>query len=139
MLTLSVAAQSLPSDVVLAGGAYTPGSTAAGWATYARLVSQATQLYSFSTYQSTIVAGKLQTSTTTGFATVVKQLGPLSVLAFAQAGIATTTASTGAFAGGGFAVLRLGKTKWILGGGYEALKGTANPQKIFKLGLGRTM
>ena len=129
-----------PSDVFMVFGSYAPGGAppVGGGFSYAKLVSTSQVVYSFSTYQTTLVKGKLQSSPTTGFFTRIKQIGPVQIGVYGQVGLATTTITTAAFAGGGNAFLQIGKTKWILGGGYEALKGTSTPQGTFRLILGRT-
>ena len=131
---------SLPTDVLMLFGAYAPGGSppAGGGFSYAKLVSTSQVIYSFSTYQSTLVKGKIQTSTTTGASTRIKELGPIQIFVYGQVGQATTTITSAAFAGGGNAFLQVGKTKWILGAGYEALKGTSSPQGTFKLIFART-
>ena len=70
---------------------------------------------------------------------MIRRFGPFSVLAYGQGGAATTDVVTGAFAGGAFGVFQLGKTKWVLCGGYESLKGTTTAQGAIKFGFGRTM
>ena len=129
-----------PSDVFLLFGSYAPGGVppVGGGFSYAKLVSASQVVYSFSTYQTTLVKGKLQSSPTTGASTRIKQIGPVEIFVYGQFGLATTTITTAAFAGGGNAFLHLGKTKWILGGGYEALKGTSSPQGTFRFIFGRT-
>ena len=138
-------APTLPANWVGVGAGYTAGATPPvnGWASYATLVSGKGQLYSFSSYD--IVAGaskphNITTSARTGFATLLKVWGPVYVLGFGTAGVAASgTATTGAFSGGGIAVLKLGKTAWTLEGGWRVLKTPINGvQNVYEFGTGRT-
>lgn len=134
----------LPSNWVGAGAGFISGAhpPIAGWASYAILLSGKGQVYSFSSYDITQVPGKplqLQTSARTGFATVLKTVGPIYVLGFGTAGIAATGANTaGAYSGGGIGVWRIGKTDWTLELGVRvaksAISGTTN---AYEFGAGR--
>ena len=90
--------------------AYSPHFS--GWAALALPVSTTAQTYSFTLYQAVPVAGKTPTiSTTTGAATILRTIkiqdGALYLIGLATAGVATSsTATTGAFAGGGGAFLK---------------------------------
>jgi hypothetical protein len=94
----------------LYNSAYSPHYS--GFAALALPVSSAAQAYSFTLYQAVPVAGKTPTiSTTTGVATILRtikiQSSTLFLVGLATAGVATSsTATTGAFAGGGGAFLR---------------------------------
>jgi hypothetical protein len=83
-----------------------------GWAALALPVSTTAQAYSFTLYQAVPAVGKTPTiSTTTGIATILRQFktagGTLYFLGLGTVGAAvSSTATTGAFAGGGGAVWR---------------------------------
>ena len=157
--TNAVTAVSPPTDIGMVFGGYSPGGAppVLGGVTYAKLVSASARIYSFNTYETTLVKTKLQTSGTSGFTTDFKDIGPVHLFAYGQIGVANstttqaaaTTPATGAqvsppstmtlaLAGGGFAGVYLGKTKWFIAVGYEALKTTTSPQGMFKVGLGRS-
>jgi hypothetical protein len=138
----------LPSLWMGAGAAFNSAATPQvnGWFSYAQLLSQKQQIYSFSTHDITPlrVAGKLtiQDSTRTGFAIVVRQFGPLTTLGLCDAGIAATGTASGtsvssAFSGGALAVYQIGKTDWTLEAGYRLLK-TTSSQNVYEFGFGRT-
>lgn len=115
----------------------------AGWFSYATLISQSGQLYSFSTHDVFLSQAKpytVQTSVRTGLATVLRTIGPLVVLGLGDAGLAAGGTSVGgAFSGGGIGVLRLGKTSWTIAAGARVLKtSTGGSQTVYELGLGRT-
>ena len=83
-----------------------------GWAGLALPVSSTAQAYSFTLYQAVPAIGKVPTiSTTTGVATILRTIkiqdGAIYFIGLATAGVATSsTATTGAFAGGGGAFLK---------------------------------
>ncbi len=87
-----------------------------GWAALALPVSTTAQAYSFTLYQAVPVSGKTPTiSTTTGVATILRTFktskGTLFIVGLATAGVSTSSsATTGAFAGGGGALWR-----WLSG------------------------
>lgn len=104
----SPAASKLPNWAGAGAMFADPGWT--GWAALAIPVSTATRAYSFSLYQVIPQAGKLTTSTTTGLSAIIrtidlKRAGTLTIHGLGTLGVATTsTATTGAFAGGGGAI-----------------------------------
>ena len=93
-----------------------------------------------------------KTSVRTGFATVLRQWGPVYVLGFADAGMATaatvnttagkTTAATtvtGAFSGAGAVIWQIGKTHWTLEGCIRYLATPINGNsRVLEFGTGRT-
>lgn len=109
-LVLSLGAQTLPNYWLGAGLGYnskgSPKTTE--WASFAALVNQTGQIYSYSSYDASFGKGRvLTTSTRTGVATVLKQYGRLYILGFGQAGTAQTNgAFTSSFSGGGMAFYR---------------------------------
>jgi hypothetical protein len=135
----------LPQNWIGAGMAFNQSASPQinGWASYATLLSRSGQVYSFSTYDVTPikVAGKytVQTSTRTGFALVVRTLGPITILGMADAGVAASSLTTGsAFSGGGIGVWKLGKTQWTIEAGARLLKTTSGQQTMYEGGWGRT-
>jgi len=100
----------LPAHWIGAGGGYSSAASprATGWVSLAILVSQPSQIYSYSSYDLVPVKGHVpMVSARTGAATVLRRLGNLYVLGMATAGAAqTSTATTGAFSGGGIGVYR---------------------------------
>jgi hypothetical protein len=139
------AQDALPNNWVGAGVGFTSGAhpPVAGWASYAVKISDKGPLYSFSSYDITPSTTKpytLQISTRTGFATVLRQWGPMNVIGFGDAGVATAVgATTGAFSGGGAAIWRIGKTAWTIEGCVRILKTAINGNnKVYEFGTGRT-
>lgn len=146
LLSLTLAAQS-PAPVLqnwagagsLYNSSYSPHYS--GWAALALPVSATAQAYSFTLYQAVPVSGKTPTiSTTTGVATLLRtfkiQDGALYFIGLATAGVATSsTATTGAFAGGGGAFL-----KWPSGITVELVAiqnkaaGSASPEILAGMG-----
>lgn len=136
-------AASLPTNWCGMGGAY--NGKGGGWLSYAILLSGKGQVYSFSSYDITLSATKprtLQSSTRTGFATVLRSLGPLFLLGFGDAGAATNGSNVGgAFSGGGILVVKLGKTDWTLEGAVRYVKANATGQPgqtVYEFGVGRS-
>jgi hypothetical protein len=119
LLSLTLAAQSpapaLPNFAGV-GSIYstTQSPKWSGWAALGLPVSQTGQVYSFTLYQAVPVTGKVvpTISTTTGLATIMRTFkasrGTLFIIALGTAGVSTsTTATTGAFAGGGGAFFKM--------------------------------
>lgn len=159
----SPATPQYPSNWVGVGAGFTSGATppVAGWASYAIKISDKGPIYSFSSYD--IVSGKtrpfsIQTSVRTGFATVLRQWGPVSLLGFGDAGMATAattsataatptksatsvaaTTVTGAFSFAGAIVWQVGRTHWTIEGCARYLQTPINGNdKVYELGTGRT-
>ena len=136
-------AESPPVNWAGAGAAYNQYAQpqANGWVAMATLLTDKGPIYSFT--EETITSAKtkpftVQTSATTGFATLIKQYGPVSVFGFGTAGMATSVGSIGsAFAGGGVGIWKLGKTNWSLVFGAQFLKTTSNAQTVYSFGVGR--
>ena len=128
----------LPSNWVGAGAAY----PVAGWASYATLMSSKGQVYSFSSWDATVTKTRphvIQSSARSGLATVLRTWGPVTLLGFAEAGVAAAqTTTTGAFSGGGVGVLKIGKTAWTIEVAVRVLKTPINGQQNeYELGTGR--
>jgi hypothetical protein len=100
-------------------------------------VNKANAIYSYSSYDVQPVAGKIpMTSARTGVATILKQIGPVYVLGLATAGgAATSTATTGSFAGGGAVVYRYKTSPWT---GIFEVQVVSNTGRTIRLGIGRT-
>ena len=139
--------QTLPTSWVGAGAAYTTGGhpPVSGLVTYAQLVSQASQTYSYSSYSSVLINHTVMSTVMTGLAPLVRHYGPLYILCFGTAGIAQTPeALTSAFSGGGMGVLTIGKTHWTVDMGVQVLKsqspmpGTSNTQTMIFVHVGRS-
>lgn len=138
----------LPNEWMGAGGAWNQAShpQVAGWASYARLISAPAGLYSFTSWDLTIRpkgvanAGTSQSSTRTGMALLLRQLGPVSLLGLGDAGAAIpANGLAGAFSGGGIVVFKLGKWNLTLELAARVLKVSGQPnQTIYELGFGRT-
>jgi len=137
ILLLPLAAQTkqtLPNWVG-AGGSYDSADSPkfSSWVAMALPVSTSQQVYSYSMYQILPVSGHVPTiSTTTGLATIIRQVGRVTILGLATAGVATTgTAAVGAFAGGGMGVYRF-KSGFTLEAGAIVNKsgGAAKPQYL---------
>lgn len=141
---VNVATPYLPSSWMGAGGGWNKASTPqiAGWASYAKLISTKSQTYSFTSWDITSVKGPnfvSQSSARTGLATLIKQVGPVSVLGFGDAGMATSSGLGGAFSGGGIAVIKLGKTNFTIELAVRVLKVASQPnQMVYEFGIGRT-
>jgi|SRR5579859_576013 len=142
--SVNVATPTLPSQWMGAGAAWNQNTTPqiAGWASYAKLVSGKGQTYSFTSWD--VTSSKktpftAQTSARTGLAAVIRQLGPITVLGFGDAGMATSVSNfAGAFSGGGIAVIKLGKTNFTIELAARVLKVASQPnQVVYEIGLGR--
>lgn len=140
-------APSLPANWFGAGAAYSNVSKPAvsGWFSYAILLSASAKIYSFTTHDLTSTRSKpytIQSSVRSGIAPLLRQIGPVSILGFGDAGMAGAQQSVaGAFSGGGIVVWRLGKTDWTLVASVRELKSNvsgAETQQIYEFGLGRT-
>jgi hypothetical protein len=140
----SCCAQALPQNWAGAGGAFTPATSpqAAGWASYATLISQTTQAYSFTSHDIFLSANLPHTvlsSVRTGIALVMRRAGPLTVLGLGDAGVAAGgTSAGGAYSGGGIGILQIGKTSWTLCAAVRVVKTTiGGTQNVYEFGLGR--
>jgi hypothetical protein len=135
----------LPSNWIGAGIALSQETSPQinGWASYAALVSRSGGIYSFSSYDVMPVTqgGKftIQTSTRSGFALVIRTLGPITILGFGDGGIAASSlATTGAYSGGGIAVWKLGSTAWTMEVAARRIKTGAGPATVCETGFGRS-
>lgn len=134
------AAQTIPPDWMGAGGGYNPGGSpkVTAWTSFAILVNEASQLYSYSTYDVIPQRNAIPvTSARTGAATVLRKFGPsVYLLGFATVGAATSsTATTGSFSGGAILLYRF-KPGWTVEGAVRAVNGSTS--KVVEFGFGRT-
>lgn len=126
-----------PKDWLGAGANYAQPQVS-GWAAYAKLLSPSGPVYSFSEITFTAPKGKLQTTTTTGVATLVAQHGKLKVFGFGNVGAATSAVTTGAaYAGGGVGIYEL-KNGFNIAVGAQFLKSNAGNQTIYSFGVGKS-
>ena len=128
-----------------AGVFATYGTKAGGSFSYATLLSGKGQIYSFTTYDESVVKSTtggyvVQSSPRTGFATLFRNIGPVYLFVFGDAGTSTTGTNTGgAFGPGGMCLVRLGKTDWTIQGAVRYIKNTLPSlpdQTIYELGFG---
>jgi hypothetical protein len=134
-------AQTVPPDWVGAGGGYNPSGSpkVTAWTSFAILVNEASQLYSYSTYDVIPQRNAVPvTSARTGAATVLRKFGPsVYLLGFATIGAATSsTATLGSFSGGGILLYRF-KPGWTVEGAVRAVNGAVTG-KVVEFGFGRT-
>jgi hypothetical protein len=149
ILALSVQAQStvpvttttsLPNNWVGAWASW--DGRFGGGASYATLISGKGQVYSFTSYMQSVAPSKpfrLLSTTETGLAMLMRQIGPISMFAFAQGGQTNNgTTVTASFSGGGLVTIRLGKTNWDVAAAIQpSTSGIAGQTRAYKLGLGR--
>ena len=133
-------AQTLPADWVGAGAGYNPGGSpkATAWASLAILVSESSQVYSYSTYDVVPQRGAVPvTSARTGAATLLRAFGrSVYLLGFATIGASTSgTATAGSVSGGGILVYRF-KPDWTVECVVRAVNGSAT-NKVVEFGFGR--
>jgi len=130
-------AQDAPKNWLGAGASYAQPHVD-GWGAYAKLLSASGPIYSFSEITFTAPKGKLQTTTTTGVATLVAKHGKLKVFGFGNVGLAGSAAATGAaYAGGGVGIYEL-KNGFNIAVGAQFLKSNAGNQTIYSFGLGKS-
>ena len=117
---LAAAQQGLPQDFVGACGSYGASANSHGSCfTAAFLVNASQQLYSYSSYDISFRKGVATAATRTGFATVIRRLGPISILAIGMAGGQSSQSATQAsVAGAVAAAIPLGKSGWYAMGEY---------------------
>lgn len=121
---------------------YNPAGSpkAAGSASYAKCAVSSQGLYSYSTYEATPVKGRVPAlSTRTGAAIVMRSFGPnIFLVALATAGMAqTSTATTGAFSGGGLLFLRF-HTDWTFQLGARIVSAGGVNSPIYEGGFGKS-
>lgn len=123
----------------------------AGLLSYAKLISESGQVYSYNSMDITMRAkvGTPQTSVRSGMAVVLRQYGFMSVMAIGEAGVAVSDPGTsvgpqgvtnvaGAFAGGGGLFFRLGKTNYTASLTARVLKVAGQPNiEIYGIMFGR--
>ncbi len=112
------------------------------WFSYGTLVSKKRELYVITSWDATSAKEQsyaVQTSVRTGLATIVKRMGPVTVVGLGEMGAAASGSNLGvAFGTGGLGVMRLGKTDWTLVFGARVIKtALSNQQTIFEFGIGR--
>jgi hypothetical protein len=139
----------LPQEWAAAGAAWNQYARPEvnAWASYSHLISCSGQIYSYTTEDFMSARGRMQQSIRTGFAAVLRCVGPLCLLVLGDAGLATGTASGattigGAMSYGGIGILRLGSTLWTLAVAVRPVRSTvAQPgdktQTLFEFGIGR--
>lgn len=135
----------LPANWAGAGAAYNGYSRPQvnGWASYAKLLTEkGGGLYSFTSWDVTSARTKpftTQTSARTGIATIVKQVGPIYVLGFGDAGMASSSDGFGgAFSGGGIGVWKIGKTSFTFVAAARVLRvSNGATQTVYEVGFGR--
>jgi hypothetical protein len=131
-LSACAGAQAIPPNWVGAGGGYDPGGSprVTAWESLAIVVNEASQLYSYSTYDVIPQRNAVPvTSARTG--------GAVYLLGFATIGAATSnSATTGSFSGGGILLYRF-KPGWTVEGAVRAVNGSAT-SKVMEFGFGKT-
>ena len=113
-----------------------------GGLSYATLVAAKAQLYSYTSYVQSVAPGRpfrLLTSTETGAAMLMRQLGPVSLFGFFQGGqVNNGTNATAAFSGGLLVMFRLGRTNWTIPVAVEpSTSGLVGQTQVYKVGVGR--
>jgi hypothetical protein len=124
------------------GAGYNPTGSpkATGWASYAKCSIQSQGIYAYYTEDAIPVKGKVPTlSNRAGAGIVMRSFGPnIFLVALATAGVAqTSTATTGAFSGGGLLFLRF-HTDWTVQAGARIVSAGGVNSPIYELGLGRS-
>jgi|SRR5580692_7548404 hypothetical protein len=140
-LSACAGAQAIPPNWVGAGGGYDPGGSprVTAWESLAIVVNEASQLYSYSTYDVIPQRNAVPvTSARTGGAMVLRKFGgSVYLLGFATIGAATSnSATTGSFSGGGILLYRF-KPGWTVEGAVRAVNGSAT-SKVMEFGFGKT-
>ena len=131
-----------PANWYGAGGSW--NGQAAGWASYAHLLSSSQQIYSFTTWDITRTKANpyVTSSARTGLAMVFRTIGPVTILGLTTAGVATSSTSTsGSFSGGGLGVIKIANTSWTVLLGARVDKSSATQtgsQMVYEIGMGRT-
>jgi hypothetical protein len=136
--------QTLPSNWIGLGAGYNTYARPQvnGWMSYGSLLTEkAGGIYSFTTEDITSAHTHpftVQTSIRTGFATIVKRIGPIYILGLLDGGAAMSSVSFGgAFSGGGISMVKLGHSNWTLAIGARVLKvSNGVSQTIYEIGLG---
>jgi|SRR5579863_680767 len=144
---LSLLYAQLPTDWIGEGATYGSQSSPKfnGWTGYATLISQKSQLYSYTTLDFTTPKTQpyvSQSNFRTGIATPLRQFGPVMVLGLATAGASTSAISIGgSFSSGALAVWQLGKSRvWTIEFGAVLLKNPAGASYTsYTIGWGRSM
>jgi hypothetical protein len=145
-------APALPANWYGAFASYDSSSSpglAAG-ATEASLLSQGAQVYSYNSWDVTLIkqpkgsamAYTYQSSPRTGMAMILRTMGPISIIGFGNLGVATAGQNASlATSGGGVVLIKLGKTTpWSLFAGAHVLNTGAlgGTKTIPEFGIGRS-
>lgn len=133
-------ASALPESWVGAGATY--DTRAAGYLTYAKLLSQSQQAYSYSTYQVSRAGGKITTTTDTGAALVLRHwslgsLGAVYTLAFGTAGLGASTTAHMSLSAGGVGLWRIAKSDWTFQVSARAQRIGTISVNVYSAGFGR--
>lgn len=141
LISWPVIAADLPAGIAAAGASYnSQGSPkAGGWVSIAYLLTKTGGgTYSYTTSDITMLRRKAQASMRTGAAQVLHQYGPVTLLALAEAGVATTgTATGGALTAGGVVAWQI--KGWAILGCLRRVGTTiGTTQNVVELGFGRT-
>ena len=89
----------------------------------------------------TLVAGKVQSSVRTGIATPLRTIGTVTIYGLGDAGTSTTGSASGsAFAGGGIAIIPVGRKGLQAVAGVRILKtAVGGTQTLVEIGFGKAM
>lgn len=140
-----VTSTTVPTGFVAMGGGWNPYTNpqASGWASYAYLINEKTELYWFTTEDITSASKRpftIQTSVRTGFATPLKKLDRLTIMGlFDVGGASSTLGSGGAGSLGSIGLFRL-STNWYLVGGFRVIKvqNVSGTPKLYEFGIGKS-
>ena len=116
-----------------------------GWASYAHLLTAKGPVYSFTSWDVTSAKSPdhkftPQTSTRTGLATVIRKIGPVTVIGLVDGGMAAASSNvSGAFSGGGVGIITLGKSSWnIVVGAKFLTTPLGGKQAAYQFGFGKS-
>lgn len=109
-----------------------------GFFVVATELSKSAQIWSFSESDAILVAGKIQTSTRTGFATPLRKVSTATVYALADGGVATNgTAAGGAYAGGAIVSIPLPRGFFVFPGFRYIHSAVGGTQVTIGFGIGK--
>jgi hypothetical protein len=113
-----------------------------GWLCWATTINHGQQIFATASWDVTSSTKRpytVQTSFRPGFATILRKVGPISIIALGDAGIAASGGTLdGAFSGGGYVLFPIGKTTWSIIAGARQLKVSQQPgQQVFEFGIGK--
>lgn len=131
----------LPQNWVGSGAGYAPAGSpkATAWVSFATLLNQTAQVYSYSTYDVIPARGSVpMTSARTGLATPLRSLGPIYLFAFGTAGVAQGSVDPiFAFSAGGLALYRF-KSGLTVELGARMAKAGNTSVPVYELGFGKS-